>query len=54
MTKKIKVNIFEDLREALQDVRAYERDEAVNLRVTYFPSVTKQLTPREFGRFAGS
>jgi len=41
MGKKIKVNIFEDLREALQDVRAYERGEDVNLRVTHFPSAPK-------------
>src|SRR5260370_8330726 len=50
MGKKIKVNIFENLREALQDVRAYERGEAVNLRVTHFPSAPKQLTPREIRR----
>src|SRR6266704_677235 len=50
MAKKIKVNIFEDLREALRDVRAYERGEDVNLRVTHFPSAPKQLTPREIRR----
>jgi putative transcriptional regulator len=50
MTKKIKVNIFEDLREALQDVGGYERGEAVNLRVTHFPAAPKQLTPREIRR----
>jgi putative transcriptional regulator len=50
MAKEIKVNIFEDLREALQDVRAYERGEAVNLHVIHFRSVPKQLTPREIRR----
>jgi len=50
MAKKIKVNIFEGLREALQDVRACERGEAVNLRVTHFPSAPQQLTPREIRR----
>jgi hypothetical protein len=34
MVKKIKVNIFDDMREALQDAAAYERGEAVNLRIT--------------------
>src|SRR5216683_1617313 len=50
MAKKIKVNIFEGLREALQDARACERGEAVNLRVTHFPSAPQQLTPREIRR----
>src|SRR6266700_7486136 len=50
MSKKIKVNIFEDLREALRDVRAYERGEDINLRVTHFPAAPKQLTPREIRR----
>jgi len=31
-------------------VRAYERGEDVNLRVTHFPSAPKQLTPREIRR----
>ena len=53
MAKEIKVNIFEDLREGLQDVRAYERGEAVKLRVTHLPSVPKQLTPREIRRIRG-
>jgi putative transcriptional regulator len=50
MAKKIKVNIFEDLREALQDARTYERGEAVNLRVTHFPSAPKPLSPKEIQR----
>lgn len=47
MTKKIKVNIFDDMREALRDAAAYERGEAVNLRVTRIPSRPKQLSPRQ-------
>jgi hypothetical protein len=37
MPKKIKVNIFDDIREALQGASDYERGEAVNLRVTSVP-----------------
>jgi len=37
MAKKIKVNIFDDMREAIQDALAYERGEPVNLRVTRIP-----------------
>ena len=37
MAKKIKVNIFDDMKEALRDAGAYERGEAVNLRVTRIP-----------------
>src|SRR5690348_13266953 len=47
MPKKIKVNIFEELKEALQDVAAYERGEPINLRVTRIPSRPKPLSPKE-------
>ncbi len=47
MTKKIKVSIFDDMQEALRDAAAYERGEAVNLRVTRIPSRPKQLSPRQ-------
>jgi putative transcriptional regulator len=50
MAKKIKVNIFEDMKEALRDVVAYERGEAVNLRVTRIPSRPKEISPREIRR----
>jgi putative transcriptional regulator len=50
MAKKIKVNIFEDMREALRDAAAYERGEAVNLRVTRIPSRPKKISPREIRR----
>ena len=38
MAKKIKVNIFDDMRAALRDAAAYERGEAVDLRVTRLPA----------------
>jgi hypothetical protein len=41
MPKKIKVNIFDDMGQAMQDALAYERGEAVNLRVTHIPSRPK-------------
>jgi putative transcriptional regulator len=50
MAKKIKVNIFDDMREALRDAAAYERGEAVNLRVTRIPSRPKEISPREIRR----
>ena len=43
MAKKIKVNIFDDLRQAMQDALAYERGEAVNLRVTHIPPRPKPI-----------
>lgn len=47
MAKKIKVNVFGDLREALDDARAYERGEAVDLRVTQMPAPPKPMKPEE-------
>jgi len=47
MAKKIKVKIFDDMREALHDAAAYERGEAVNLRVTRIPPRPKQISPQE-------
>jgi putative transcriptional regulator len=50
MAKKIKVNIFDDMKGALRDAAAYERGEAVNLRVTRIPSRPKEISPREIRR----
>jgi len=50
MAKKIKVNIFEDVREALRDAAAYERGEAVNLRVTRIQPRPKRISPQEVRR----
>ena len=54
MAKKIKVNIFDDMKEALRDAGAYERGEAVNLRVTRIPSRPKAISPREIRRIRQS
>jgi putative transcriptional regulator len=54
MAKKIKVNIFDDMREALRDAAAYERGEPVNLRVTRIPSRPKKISPREIRRIRQS
>ena len=54
MAKKIKVNIFDDMKEALRDAAAYERGEAVNLRVTRIPSRPKEISPREIRRIRQS
>lgn len=50
MTKKIKVSIFDDMKEALQGAAAYERGEAVNLRFTRIPPRPKEISPREIRR----
>lgn len=47
MAKKIKVNIYDDMRQSLQDAAAYERGERVNLRVTKIPDPPKPMKPRE-------
>ncbi len=47
MKKKIKVNIFDDMREALQDAAAYERGETVNLRVTRIPARPRPISAKE-------
>jgi putative transcriptional regulator len=50
VAKKIKVNIFEDMNEALRDAASYERGEAVNLSVTRLPSRPKEISPRKIRR----
>ena len=47
MAKKIKVNIFNDMKAALKDAAAYERGESVNLRVTRIPSRPKPISAKE-------
>jgi len=46
MAMKIKVSVFNDLKEALRDAAAYERGESVNLRVTRIPGRPKKLPRR--------
>jgi hypothetical protein len=47
MPKKLKVELFKNLRQALQDAAAYERGESVNLRVTGVPSLPKQISTKK-------
>lgn len=47
MAKRIKVNIFDDMREALRDAAAYERGEVVDLRVSRIPARPKPITAKE-------
>src|SRR6266403_4456666 len=47
MGKKVKVNIFDDMKEALQGAAAHERGESVNLRVTRVPSRPKPISAKE-------
>jgi putative transcriptional regulator len=46
VAKKIKVNIYDDMRQSLADALAYERGQ-VDLRVTEIPPPPKVLKPRE-------
>jgi len=50
MAKKIKVNIFKDMREALHDAAAYERGEVVSLRAARVPARPRRISPREIRR----
>lgn len=50
MRKKIKVNIIDDMREALHKATAYERGATVNLRVTRVPARPRQILPQEVRR----
>jgi len=47
MARKIKVNIYDDVRQSLADALAYERGQKINLRVTEIPAPPKVLKPRE-------
>jgi putative transcriptional regulator len=50
MSKKKKVTIFEDMKLALRDAAAYERGEAVDLRVTRMPARPKTISGTEIRR----
>src|SRR5713101_7111158 len=50
MAKKIKVNIYDDMRQSLADALAYERGQPVDLRVTQIPAPPKALKPAEIRR----
>src|SRR5258705_10706230 len=47
MSKKTKVNIFDDMKEAVQGAAGYERGEYVNLRLTRLPSRPKPISAKE-------
>jgi putative transcriptional regulator len=50
VAKKIRVDVFDSLREGLQDARAFESGRTINLRVTKFPAPPKSLSPKEIRR----
>ena len=54
MAKKVKVKIFEDVRQALTDAAARERGEKVDLRVSRTPSAPKPMKPAEIRRIRTS
>ena len=47
MAKKIKVKVFNDLRESLQDALVFEQGGEVNLRVAELPRRPRKLQPRD-------
>ena len=54
MAKKIKVNIHDDMRQALGDALAYEQGQKVDLRVRELASPPKPLKPVEIRRIRES
>ena len=53
MAKK-RVKIFNQLKEALEDVRNYRRGKRTDLRVTELPSPPKRIAPTEIRRIRRS
>ena len=47
MAKKVKVNVFDDLRGSLQDAVAFERGERIDLRVVELPDPPRKLRARD-------
>jgi len=47
MARKIRVKVFDDLRQSLADAAAWERGEPVNLRTMEIPAPPKPLKPSE-------
>src|ERR1700693_3461478 len=47
MTKKIRVNVFDDLRQSLQDAIAFEGGAHLNLRGIELPNPPTKLKPAE-------
>ncbi|MGH9575318.1 MAG: helix-turn-helix domain-containing protein [Candidatus Acidiferrales bacterium] len=47
MTKKVKVKVFDEIRGSLRGALAFERGEAIDLRVTELPSAPRKMRPRD-------
>ena len=47
MAKKIKLKVFDDLKESLQDALAFESGRELNLRVTELPARPRKLQPKD-------
>jgi putative transcriptional regulator len=47
MAKKIKVQVFDDLRKSLEDALAFERGRPADLRVSVLPPPPRKLRPRD-------
>jgi len=47
MAKKIKLKLFDDLRESLQDALAFEQGRRADLRVTELPPPPRKLRPTD-------
>jgi putative transcriptional regulator len=54
MAKKIRVKIYDDMRQSLADALAYERGQKVDLRVTEIPAPPAALKPAEIRRIRES
>ena len=50
MARKIKVKVFDDLRQSLADAGAYEQSKPVDLRTNEIPPPPKPLKPEEIRR----
>jgi len=47
VARKIRVKVFDDLRQSLADAAAYEQGKPVNLRTREIPPPPRRLTPAE-------
>lgn len=54
MAKRKSVNVFNDLRAALDDALAYERGRQVHLRVSELPATPRSLSPKEIRKIRRS
>jgi putative transcriptional regulator len=54
VAKKIKVKIYEELRQSLAGALAFQRGQDVDLRVTEIPAFPKRMKPQEIRRIRES